>query len=238
MRSENATVTGENLWNEKPVESVFIPVKEMLSNAPGFRSLYVTRQIHFEEVYSDIIDRALLPFLHGPVDHKRKTILKSLEKAMAGKVTVQNEEFFLRNKIGNLEFPLLAEGIRKIGLIWVLVQNGTLLDGSVLCWDEPEANLNPRLIQSIVEILLRLQRMGVQIFIATHDYVFLKELDLQREKEDEVSFHSLFRCHDTDDICVQSTKDYLEISPNTISDTFADLYDRDIQRALSKKGQQ
>jgi len=38
----------------------------------------------------------------------------------------------------------------------------------------------------VVEILLELQRMGVQVFIATHDYVTLKEFDLQTKKKDRV----------------------------------------------------
>lgn len=37
-----ATVNGQAQWSEDAVESVFIPVKEMLSNGPGFRSLYGT----------------------------------------------------------------------------------------------------------------------------------------------------------------------------------------------------
>jgi hypothetical protein len=37
--AESATITGVKDWVERPVESVYIPVKEMLSNAPGFRSL-------------------------------------------------------------------------------------------------------------------------------------------------------------------------------------------------------
>ena len=48
---------------EEGVESVYIPVKEMLSNAPGFRSLYAFRDIHFEEVYKGILDKAYLPAL-------------------------------------------------------------------------------------------------------------------------------------------------------------------------------
>ena len=62
-----------------------------------------------------------------------------------------------------------------------------------LFWDEPETNLNPKLMRSIIGILFELQRMGVQIFLATHDYVVLKELDLQSTKKDKILFHSLFR---------------------------------------------
>lgn len=182
---ESATVTGARMWRASPIESVYIPVKEMLSNAPGFRSLYAQREIHFEEVYADILDRAYRPPLRGPIDQDRKALLRLLQQHMEGKVTVKNDAFFLRNNQGNLEFPLLAEGIRKLGLLWLLIQNGTLLGGSVLFWDEPETNLNPRLYGALMEILLKLQRGGVQVFLATHDYVVLKELDLQRNQGDQ-----------------------------------------------------
>jgi len=224
------------VWAETPIESVYIPVKEMLSNAPGFRSLYTSRQIAFEEVYADIVDRALLPLLRGPAERDRSRILKILQNAMDGKVTVDNEEFFLRNRQGKLEFTLLAEGLRKLGLLWVLIQNGTLLNGSVLCWDEPEANLNPRLMKTIIEILLELQRMGVQIFLATHDYVLLKEFDLQAKESDKVLFHALYRDKDTGEIAVQSTRDYLQIHPNAIDDAFGSLIDREIQKSMGGLG--
>ncbi|HIJ26355.1 MAG TPA: ATP-binding protein, partial [Gammaproteobacteria bacterium] len=47
-----------------------------------------------------------------------------------------------------------------------MIQNGTLLQGAVLCWDEPETNLNPRLMKTVVAILIELQRLGVQIFLS------------------------------------------------------------------------
>ena len=77
------------------MESVYIPVKEMLSNAPGFRSLYAAREIHFEEIYTDILDRAYVPILRGPMEPQRKHLLAILQNAIEGKVTVKNEEFFL-----------------------------------------------------------------------------------------------------------------------------------------------
>jgi len=205
--TDNAKVSGTpTKWRESKLRSVFIPVKEMLANAPGFRSLYAGRDIWFEEVYSDIIDCALLSLLRGPVPKERKRILNIFEDAMKGKVETSGEDFFLRSKQGKLEFTLLAEGFRKLGLLWVLIQNGALLKGSVLCWDEPEANLNPKLMRSVVAILLELQRMGVQIFLSTHSYVLLKEFDLQGEEQDCIRFHSLY--HDAeagDEITIHST---------------------------------
>ena len=219
-------------WASAPMESVYIPVKEMLANAPGFRSLYAGREIHFEEVYNDILDRAYLPKLRGPIDSSRKKLLASLRNAIGGSVTVSNEEFFLRNRSGNLEFTLLAEGIRKLGLLWLLIQNGVLGESSALFWDEPEANMNPSLIGTLMNFLLELQRSDVQVFIATHNYVVLKELDLLAEDGDDVMFHSLHRDADSEDVVCNSVPSFHSIHPNLIGDTFTDLYDREIRRSL------
>ncbi|MCK5114670.1 MAG: AAA family ATPase [Phycisphaerae bacterium] len=234
-RSDSAKIIGINKWCSEPIESVYIPVKEMLANAPGFNSMVTYRELHFEEIYVDIVNRALTPLLKGNVDGDRRRILEILQNAMKGKVRVKKEEFFLRNKQGNLEFSLLAEGIRKLGLLWMLIQNGTLLSGSLLLWDEPEANLNPKLLQSIVEILLELQRMGVQILVATHDYVFLKELDLQAKATDSIAFHSLYRVPEQQTVAIETTDKYLDIHPNAIAETFTDLYNRDVERAIGRK---
>ena len=231
--SDKVRVTGVSDWTRETLESVYIPVKEMLSNAPGFRSLYEKREIHFEEVYADLLHRTYRPVLRGPVDQQRKSLLRELERDMEGTVTVRNEEFFLHNPQGNLEFTLLAEGMRKLALLWLLVQNGTLRDGSILFWDEPETNLNPKLFGPLMAILLELQRNGVQVFLATHDYVILEELDLRKEKKDKVAFHSLYREEDDKDVVACNTANgYLEIAPNAIAETFESLYDREVERSL------
>ena len=220
-----------------PIKSVYIPVKEMLANAPGFHSLYSQREIHFEEVYDDILARANLPALRSPMTQERKRLLASLQKTIAGKVTVQNEEFYLRNRGTNLEFSLLAEGMRKLGLLWLVIRNDTLPDGSVLFWDAPETNLNPKLFKTVIGVLLELQRMGVQIFIATHDYGILKELDLQSTQEGELAYHSLFRDSGGGEIACRSVHNFLDIHPNAIAETFSDLYDREVARSLGSGGE-
>ena len=230
----SAHARGVKRWYAEPVESVYIPVKEMLANAPGFRSLYAQREVHFEEIYDDIVARAYIPILRGPMTRERKGLLTRLQRTMSGKVTIKNEEFYLRNREGNLEFSLLAEGMRKLGLLWLLIQNGTLLDGSVLFWDEPETNLNPKLFESVIGILLELQRMGVQIFIATHDYGILKELDLQSTKGDRLAYHSLYREPEGGEIACRKARTFLDIHPNTIAEAFADLYDREVIRSLRR----
>jgi AAA15 family ATPase/GTPase len=236
-KPEKAKISGSpKAWTESSMEAAYIPVKDMMANAPGFRSLYKEREIHFEEIYVDILDKAFLPALKGPTDGQRKKLLELLQNAMDGKVVIKKEEFFLRNKQGELEFTLLAEGLRKLGLLWVLIQNGTLLKGSALFWDEPETNLNPKLMKAIVSILLELQHIGVQIFLSTHDYVILKEFDLQMQADDRIFFHSLFRNEESGEIEKATTSNYLDISPNAIDDTFGSFVDREIERSMGRLG--
>ena len=230
--SGSATITGMKSCVATPIESVFIPVKEMLANAPGFRSLYAQREINFEEIYSDILDRAYRPVPRGAPGSERRKLLDTLQKTMAGKVTVKDEEFFLRSRQGNLEFTLLAEGMRKLGLLWLLIQNGTLFRGSVLFWDEPETNLNPKLFGPLIDILMQLQRAGMQIFLATHDYALLKELDLRRTESDNVRFHSLYHEEERGEVACHTAETYLDIHPNAIAEAFTDLYNREVRRSL------
>ena len=218
-------------WRSEPLNSAYIPVKEMLAHAPGFLATTARREIAFEEVYSDIIKHAFLPRLRGPTEQNRQRLLKALQTSIKGTVIAKGEYFFLKSRQGDLEFTLLAEGMRKLALIWLLIQNGTLLAGTVLFWDEPEANLNPSLMGEVVKVILELQRMGVQVFLTTHNYVLLKEFDLQKQANDEVSYFSLFR-DDSQAVVAKVSPNYLAIDPNLITETFNGLYDRELQRSL------
>lgn len=218
-------------WHEDTnPEVTFIPVKDMLANAPGFRSLFSSKVLPYEEIYLDILDKAFMPVSKG-LSKERERLLKHLQTAMDGKVVNKDEKFYLKNKAGNLEFPLLAEGYRKLGLLYLLIQNESLIKGSVLFWDEPEANLNPNLSSAVVNILLELQRMGVQIFITTHDYVLLKEFDLATTSSDNVLYHTLYK--ENGSVNCATTSAMNEMTPNAIDDTFARLLDTEIQKGLS-----
>lgn len=103
----------------------------------------------------------------------------------------------------------------------------SLLKRRLFFWDEPEANLNPKLASKVVKILLELQRMGTQVFIATHDYVLLKELELESDSnKDDILYHAL---HIEDGrIDCQTVSAINEINHNAIRDTFDSLLVRSI----------
>ena len=69
---------------------------------------------------------------------------------------------------------------------------------------------------------MELQRSGVQIFLATHNYVILKELDLRKGKQDQILFHGLYRDEETREVRCHSADGYLDIHPNAIADAFSE----------------
>ena len=44
----------------------------------------------------------------------------------------------------------------------------------------------------VAEILLELQKNGIQIFVATHSYNFAKYLEIRRTETEQVQFHNLY----------------------------------------------
>lgn len=129
---------------------------------------------------------------------------------------------------------MTAEGFRKIGILHRLLSNGSISPGysGPLFWDEPESNMNPKLMKLLVQILIELSRNGQQIIVATHDYVLLKWFDLLIDKgmDDHIVYHGL---HMKDgDVNIESADDYKQLNANAIANTFADLYDAEIERSL------
>lgn len=47
--------------------------------------------------------------------------------------------------------------------------NEVIQEGTVLLWDEPEANLNPELMSKLAGWLLALSRHGIQVILSTHE---------------------------------------------------------------------
>ena len=130
------------------------------------------------------------------------------------------DEFYLKSGSSKQEFTLVAEGIRKMALLWQLVKNGTLEKGSILFWDEPEANINPTYIPIIVEMLLELQRKGVQIFISTHDYMIASYFEVKKRAGDDIVFHSLSHVEDTGNIQYERADKFADLKSNAIIAAF------------------
>jgi predicted ATP-dependent endonuclease of OLD family len=174
-------------------ESLFIPTKEMLSFYDGFMSLYGTRQVPFDETYYNLAQALGLSVLKEiSSDSPEKKVLTRLETLLKGKLLLEKSRVYLRYKNGKkLEISLVAEGLRKIGTVSHLIANGSLNKKSILFWDEPESNLNPKLIREIAQVLIDLSAIGVQIFINTHSLFLIKEFEILREVNTKMKYFGL-----------------------------------------------
>lgn len=211
-------------------DAVFIPTTEMLSHSKGFLALERERDIPFDKTLIDIISKSELGSSKN-ISLFKENILNRISEIIGGKVVYEKDTFYIIKKDGlKVEFSMEAEGIRKIGLLWSLIQNGLIDKNSILFWDEPEANINPKYIPALVEILLELQRNGVQIFVTTHDYIFSKYFDIKRLDNDKLMYYSLYKTNNGVE-CENADK-LSELNNNQIRDTFIQLYEDEIKRAM------
>lgn len=231
----DAEVAGEEGWEKQRegLSSVFIPAKEILSHSYNPNAAVAMNNVSFDDTYLDVINAAKIKVSSGKDAAIKKNLLSQIEAIIEGKVFFDKErdEFYLKHGNTKIEFNLVAEGIRKIALLWQLVKNGVLVSGSVLFWDEPQANINPIHIPIIAEILLNLQQNGVQIFISTHDYFLNKYLEVKRQTSDKVMFHSFFYDEDHT-VAVESALHFKELTHNSILDTFINLYQEEIDKVM------
>lgn len=144
-------------------------------------------------------------------------------------VVYENDNFYIiKEDDKKIEFSLEAEGFRKLGLLYKLIRNGLIEKDTIFFWDEPESNINPELIPLLVEILLDLQKEGVQIFIATHSYNLAKYFEVK--KSDNVIFHNLYKTENG--VKAQSDKYFGELENNAIVEADSRLLDDVIEESL------
>lgn len=204
--------------------ATFIPAKDMLTHSKGFLSLCDKFEMPFDKSHYDIISKSLLPRLKN-VPEIGKNILPKLEDMMDGTVVVENDVFYVKKSAGDkIQFSVEAEGIKKIAMIWQLIMNESIATGSKLIWDEPDANINPKFLKPVAEILLELSRNGVQIFLATHNYIFAKYIEVLMERDDDISFHSLYTTLGAGVQC-ETKYSFRDLKNNSIISTFDVLMD-------------
>ncbi|MEN9867858.1 MAG: hypothetical protein RL748_3448 [Pseudomonadota bacterium] len=171
-------VTPSKPANHLISKPIYFPTRELLTIYPGFVALYNARFLQFEETWRDTCDYLGVPLLKD--SGMFAGLIAPLEAALGGKVVLEsNGEFYLQLPNGSkLSMPMMAEGYRKLAMLAHLIANGMIAAQGCLFWDEPEANLNPRLIRLVARVIHDLGKNGVQIFIASHSFFLLKELDL------------------------------------------------------------
>jgi len=217
---------------------VFFPAHEMLSVFPHFASLYDEHQLEFDETYYD-----LAKALDSPAKKRHSkevdSLIEELENIIGGHIVLESGRFYLiAPGKGKFEAPLLAEGVRKLATLAFLLINGSLSNKGTLFWDEPETNLNPKLVRSLADALFTLGRHGYQIVLATHSLFLLREIRIlteaskkRKEKSPAACFIGLSKGQDQQSVQVVTSASIEDIHPFVLLDEDIQQTERYLQEA-------
>lgn len=218
----------------KKYDIIYIPTKEMISTVEHFVSLYDEYHIDFEEMYYDLAKLLDRPLSKGPNTTEQNQVLNSLENIMKGQIVQKNKKFYFKIRgEGEFEMGLLSDGYRKLSMIIYMILSGSLNKNTILFWDEPETNMNPKMIRPIVQTIIVLAQMGVQIFVSTHDYFIQQEFNMASVyselnlKNLDIRFISLFRDDKTLDVKYEMKNTASDLKHNAIMQEFDAMYDRE-----------
>lgn len=213
------------LSDKRILEPVFIPTHDMLATYRGFIPYYLQYENDYDKTHFDLAVNLQKPNLkEQPIE-----LLQAIQEKTGIDVQLNNDGLFYIND-GKTSFKakLSAEGIRKIAQIIQLIKNGTIKKNSILYWDEPEVNLNPKYIRLVADFLMTLAKNGVQIFIATHDYLLAHYLSTKAEYRETthapaMTFFAFNKTTNSTEI--ESADTLAGIENNVLLDEYAALYD-------------
>lgn len=180
----------DDKWDD--CQFIYIPPREMFSLFEGFIGLSSKRELSFDQTYINLAHSLALPVLRNLENNPLKPAINLLEKELGFNVLQMNGRFYIKTDEGEMEAHLVAEGLRKLASVLYLILNGEINNKTILFWDEPESNLNPALIRTVAGFIRELQKCGLQIFIATHDYLLTHILSLYSEYKEHTNINTRF----------------------------------------------
>jgi len=213
--------------SNKPYNPVFIPAKDMLTHG-RLEKDYAERNLPFDRTLIEILIKAGVSTVRK-INDEMLPIITSIAKIIEGTIVYKNDRYYVQKANGMLiGFDMEAEGYKKFGLLYRLIETGYFKKGSVLLWDEPEANINPKRIPEMVEILLEFVKNGVQVFIATHHYELAKYFDIRCKESKLILFHSFYKTEAG--VKCESNNDFEKLSVNEINKAVDILMDEMLGR--------
>ncbi|KYG08972.1 hypothetical protein BE21_20525 [Sorangium cellulosum] len=175
------------------LRALFIPPKEILTSVDAITSLHEQdKRFGFDDTYYDLAVALRGEVMQQDLPDSLRRVLTSLRSLFSGEIVRESGRFVFRRGDDQFWMSQVAEGIKKIGLFARLIQTGELRRNTVLFIDEPETNLHPAAARALVRMLHDVSLAGVQIFMATHSYFILKQLELvARQHEADVRLCAL-----------------------------------------------
>lgn len=168
-----------------PVNSVFLPAKEILSlQRLVIKTHDLDMEFGFDETYYDLAMALNSPTTKGKNPGGFANSRKMLKDITGGVVSFDAKEnrWFLKKDGHTFPIELASDGIKKIGILDTLLGNRFLTKSSVVFIDELESSLHPTAISKFLDIVYELSACGVQFIISSHSYFVVKKLYLLAQK--------------------------------------------------------
>ena len=234
-QEKHIDILNNDILDMKNLNMVYIPPKEIISSTENFVSLYSDYHIAFEETYYDLARLLERPLKRGANTTEQNRVMKSFEQIVNGSITQKDKSFYLKVKdAGEFEMGLVSEGYRKLSTIMYLIASGTLTKDAILFWDEPETNMNPKMIKPMVDAIIELSKMGVQVFVTTHDYFVQQCFNMaatysgyQKDSKRKLDYRFISLYKNENSVECESAQHLHELEHNAVMEEFDHLYDRE-----------
>ena len=223
----------KELKNYQSCNILFIPPKETISIIEAIRIGREEKEKYwFDDTYYTLAQALSLSPSRGKLDKLSAEMLKIIKGVTNGDIEKKGESFYLRRDRNLYEISLVAEGLRKIGMIEWLIRNRSLKEGTILIIDEPESGLNPASIVTLAEVIYKLSRKGLIIFIATHNFFFLKKTHILAKNNNRADA-KIFALERSDNK-ILATEALLreQIPANKILEVAMDLYNEEVESMI------
>ena len=219
---------------------MFIPSKEMMFFLPDFISWMNKYELRTDLTYQNVVGNMMLPKAKGEhLTQVSNEIIANIEETLGGTFKIAEDLSMSFHENGRVRSAkLMAEGYRKFGVLSRLIESACISPGrgGPLLWDEPETNLNPKMMYDMAKILVKLAREGQQLILVTHSYVFMKwfELLLDSDESDLILFHNLYRDKESSEIKVETSKSYGDIKSNSIDVAYEAILDAQFKKDMEE----
>ena len=207
-----ATVAISDVENEVDridYNSAFIPAREVFSiQKTILRSRDIDKVFGFDDSQYDLAKALqLIPSGREKIEDEP---YKQLQDIMEGTIQLDAKSDKWQYVKDGVSFAIgtASDGIRKLGMLERLLENGYISNDSIVFIDEIEAGLHPSAIIQLLDIIARLvDRTNMQFFISSHSYFVIKKMNLMSiEKKEEKDYikcimpqNGVFVMHDLKD---------------------------------------
>lgn len=157
-----------NVDEQGEYRPIFISDRELLNHAqmenPDISAYFETDQIFYDTftlLTSPKLDDA-------KIEIEMLTILRKITWLLDGKVIFKKGRFFIEKTNGKIiSFDMEADAVKKVALLYRLIEVGAINKGSTILWDGIDNHLDKGTINAVCEILIALSNLGVQVIITT-----------------------------------------------------------------------